>query len=63
MDDIDISVPNREYCQGIHVGFEKLILLASKVLLFSRQIGICLPFENGSSNGKKDRGAPLQKRT
>lgn len=22
---LSISVPNREYCQGIHVGFDKLV--------------------------------------
>ena len=48
------SVPNREYCQGIHVGYLKNSFCGHKVLLFSLcQIGVCLPFENGSAIGKK----------
>ena len=35
------SVSNREYCQ-------KNSFSDRKVLLFWRQIGVCLPFENGS---------------
>ena len=48
------SVPNREYCQGIHSGSEKktrfLAILAVR-FIFSKRL----------SNLKRDRGALLQK--
>ena len=34
-------VPNKEYCQSIHIGFEKKSFSCQKVLPSSRQIGVC----------------------
>ena len=49
------SVPNREYCQGIHSGSEKTRFLAIQAVRFI--------FSKRLSNRKRDRGALLQKRT
>ena len=53
------SVPNREYCQGIHVGFEKNRWKCS----FFRFAFAKFEFWKQLSKRKKDQSALLQKRT